>query len=442
MNRHSRRTFLTWVGGTAVAVGYGLGKPKRVSANDKLNIAGIGVGGMGGADVGGCSDENIVALCDVDDKQAAGTFEKYPNVPKYRDFRVMLEKEKSIDAVTVSTPDHVHAIAAITAMQLGKHVHVQKPMAHTVHEARAMREAAAKYKVVTQMGNQGHAAVGVRRICEWVWAGMLGPIKEVHCWTDRPIWPQGIGRPADTPPVPPTLDWNLWLGPAPDRPYHPAYLPGAWRGWWDFGCGALGDMACHIVDPANAALKLGAPAAISAEFAPDGNSETFPSWCVITYEFPARGEMPPCKLVWYERGQKPPRPSVIPENVKIGDGDNASMIVGEKGVITCGGWGDGIQVYPKDLFDECKKCPRTIQNSPGSYKEWIKACKGEEAAYHPDYTRSRFEYAGPFTEMVLLGNVAVRVGKRIEYDKQTGMITNVPEANELLTRTYRKGWEV
>ena len=263
----SRRDF---IGGAAAVAAFTivprhvLGGPGHTPPSEKLNIAGIGVGGKGAGDIGAVESENIVALCDVDEKQAGKTFEKYPGAKTYRDFRKMLEKEKNIDAVVVATPDHVHAPASMMAIKMGKHVYCEKPLTHSIYEARMLTEAARKHKVATQMGNQGHSGEGTRLICEWIWGGAIGEVREVHTWTNRPIWPQGIDRPEETPPVPPTLAWDLWLGPAPDRPYHPAYMPFKWRGWWDFGTGALGDMACHIIDPVFWALKLGYPKSVEA----------------------------------------------------------------------------------------------------------------------------------------------------------------------------------
>ncbi|MDH4240032.1 MAG: Gfo/Idh/MocA family oxidoreductase, partial [Phycisphaerae bacterium] len=315
----SRRDFM---GGAAAVAAFTivprhvLGGANNVAPSGKLNIAAIGSGGMGGGNINACRGENIVALCDVDDERAKDTYKRFPNAKKWKDFREMLDKQKDIDAVIVATPDHTHAVAAMAAMRRGKHVYVQKPLTRTVFEARTLTEAARKYKVATQMGNQGHSGEGVRLICEWIWDGAIGPVREVNAWTNRPIWPQGIDRPGDTPKVPDTLDWDLWLGPAPNRPYHPAYLPFAWRGWWDFGCGALGDMACHLLDPVFSALKLGYPDSVEA-CATKVNNETFPLASIVRYEFPARGDMPPVKLNWYDGGMKPPRPAELEPGLRM-----------------------------------------------------------------------------------------------------------------------------
>mgnify|MGYP001568324802 CR=1 FL=1 len=276
-----------------------------LGANERLNIAGIGVGGKGASDVSNVDQENLVALCDVDDANAAGSFKKYPAAKRYKDYRVMLEKEgKGIDAVTVSTPDHTHAPAAIAAMKMGKHVYCQKPLTHTVYEAREMARVAREHKVATQMGNQGHSNPETRRLVELIQGGVLGKVREAHIWTDRPIWPQGTDRPAETPDVPATLDWDLWLGVAPWRPYHKAYVPFAWRGFWDFGTGALGDMACHNMDIAFFALGLRDPLSVEAQSS-GVNNETAPKWSIIHYEFPAHADQPAVKMVWYDGGKKP-----------------------------------------------------------------------------------------------------------------------------------------
>jgi predicted dehydrogenase len=337
--------------GAAAAVAAFTFVPKRVlggagqsSANEKLNIAGIGVGGQGGGDMDALSSQNIVALCDVDDQRAADTFNKFPNARKYKDFRKMLDKEhKNIDAVMVATPDHCHAPAAITAMKLGKHVYCEKPMAHTIYEARRMTEVAKEMKVVTQMGQGGHAGEGLRFTYEFIHDGAIGPVREVHVWSDRPIWPQGIDRPKDTPPIPKTLDWDLWLGPAKWRPYHNAYVPFAWRGWWDFGCGAMGDMAVHNADPAFFCLDLDAPTAVEAQTS-EVNDETLPKWSIITYEFPAKGDRPAVKMIWYDGGKLPPRPPELEEGRSLGD--NGILFVGDKGKILCGGWSGAPRLIP------------------------------------------------------------------------------------------------
>jgi len=414
---------------------------RKIAANEKLHLAAIGAGGKGHSDISGArdaGDNNVVALCDVDWERAAGTFEENPKATKYKDFRVMLEKEyHNIDAVTISTPDHMHAPAAIAAMELGKHVYVQKPLTHNIYEARRLKELAAHYGVATQMGNQGHSGEGVRRLCEWIWSGVIGNVTEAHIWTNRPIWPQAIPRPKRVDPIPETLDWDLWLGVAPERPYNHAYAPFKWRGWWDFGCGALGDMACHIMDPAYTTLKLKYPTSVEA-VSEGNNDETAPKWAVITYQFPARGDLPPVKLVWYDGEKLPPRPEGVKEDEKLGDGDNGTLFVGDKGMLACGCYGGGPTLIPRERMKDFDRPDKTIPNSTGHYQEWIDACKGIEPA--EGGWRGGFDYAGPFTEMVHLGNVAVRAGCPIEYDAENMKITNAREANKYLKRKYRSGW--
>ena len=427
------------------------------SPNSKLNVACIGVGGKGVSDleeVGGHrfadekdekgvvhrvlkgEGENIVALCDVDANNLNSAASLYPKAKKYTDYRKMLDDMGSqIDAVVVSTPDHSHFPAAMRAIKLGKHVYVQKPLAFSVWEARELTLAARKHKVATQMGNQGHAGDGIRRLKEWIDAGVIGAVTTVHCWTNRPIWPQGIERPQGSKDVPGHLSWDLWLGPAPVRPYNDGYQPFNWRGWLDFGCGALGDMGCHVMDLAHWTLDLGAPTRVSATSTPM-NTETFPKSSIVTYQFPARGAKPPVTLVWYDGGNLPPRPAGLEPTRNFGE--SGSFIIGEKGTIMCGCYGsDGVYIVPETKREEMKNAlpPRSIPRSPGHYKEWIDACKGGKPA------GSNFDVAGPFTEAVLLGVVALKAGKPIEWDSAAMKITNLPEANKLLKREPRKGWE-
>jgi predicted dehydrogenase len=436
----SRRDFM---GSAAAAVAaftivprHVLGQPSNPPPSEKLNIAGIGVGGQGGGDIDNVSSENIVALCDVDQEKAGGTFKKFPNAKVYRDYRQMLEKEnKNIDAVVIATPDHNHAPAAIMAMRMGKHVYVEKPMAHTIYEARKMTEVARQMKVVTQMGNQGHAGEGLRLTYEFIRDGAIGKVHTVNVWSDRPIWPQGIDRPKDTPPVPPTLDWDLWLGPAPQRPYNPAYVPFNWRGWWDFGCGAMGDMAVHNADPAFFCLDIGAPIAAEAETS-GVNNETFPKWQIITYYFAARGDQPPVKVIWYDGKKMPPRPPELEPDRKLED--NGIMFVGDKGTILCGGWAGAPRIVPESKMQAYKRPPKTLPRSQGHHKEWIQACKNN----NPKGALAGFEYSGPFTEALLVGNLAVRLGKKIEWDSKNMKATNAPEADKYINKEYRKGWVI
>jgi predicted dehydrogenase len=414
------------------------------SPNEKLNIATIGCGGKGRADIMGCSGENIVAMCDVDDERASQMYKKYPNVPKYKDYRKMLEERKDIDAVTVTTPDHHHAPASVMAMKMGKHVYCQKPLTHSIYEARRMREVAREMNVVTQMGNQGHAFEGSRRMVEIVRDGVIGPVREVHCWTDRPNgkwWSQPRQRPTDMPPVPKTLAWDLWLGPAPQRSYNSLYCPHDWRAWWDFGSGALGDMACHIVDTVYWALELGAPT--SAEAVAEGTtSESAPAWEIIHFEFPAResktrGTLPPVKLTWYDGGKKPPE--------ELGDGkplpSNGTLWVGDKGrIYTKEEYSVRYQLLPHDKFADYEGpkpyLPRNPRTQKAPYLEWIAACKGGPMSL------SNFEYASRLTEAMLVGVLAVRLGKKIEWDAANMRATNAPEAASIVKREYRHGWTV
>jgi len=425
-----------------------LGGPGHTPPSDKLNIAGVGVGGMGKNNIRACAEagENIVALCDVDWDYAGDVFKQYPNAKTYKDFRVMLEKQKDIDAVVVATPDHNHAVVAMAAMQLGKHVYVQKPLTRTVWEARMLTEAARKYKVATQMGNQGHSGEGVRLICEWIWDGAIGEVREVHAWTNRPLWPQGIYRPHETPDPPSTLDWDLWLGPAPYRPYHPVYAPWLWRGWWDFGAGAMGDMGCHVLDPVFTALKLGAPSSVEA-YSPriyvergivkETMDETAPVSSIIYFNFPAREKMPPVKVTWWDGGLMPPRPEELEPGRRMGNGASGVIFIGSKGKLMCGEYGDSPRLIPESRMKAYKQPPKTLPRVEGTHEQnWIQACKGGEPAV------SNFDYSGPMTEAVVLGNVAIRMGQKLEWDAKNMTVTNVPEANALIKPEYREGWSL
>jgi len=451
----SRRQLL----GSAVVAGaftivpsYVLGANGQKPPSEKLNIATIGVGGMGGNNTRRCADagENIVALCDVDEK-LPGTvrvFNEYPNAKKYKDFRKMLEEQKDIDAVIVATPDHSHTVAAMMAIKMGKHVYVQKPLTHTVYEARKLTEAARQYKVATQMGNQGHSGEGIRLMCEWIWDGAIGPVREVHSWTNRPVWAQGIDRPKETPPVPEGFDWDLWLGPAPERPYNPAYHPFAWRAWVDFGCGALGDMACHILDPAFWALKLKYPSSVEASMSTRmsgegwskvGVRETYPQASIVRYKFPAREGMPEVKVTWYDGGLMPERPEELEEGRQMGDEDGGVLFVGDKGKLMCGCYGSNPRLIPETKMEDYKRpaktLPRIKEGVDGHEKSWIEACKGGPAA------SSNFDYSGPFTETVVMGNLAMlNPYKVLEWDGINMRFTNDETANEFVNPPYRAGW--
>ena len=405
-------------------------------ANDRLNIAAIGAGGKGAVDIAGCSKENIVALCDVDHERASQVFKRYPGVKRYTDFRVMLEQEGDrIDAVTVSTPDHTHAVASAMAIRMGKHVYCQKPLTHTVDEARILAQLARKHQVATQMGNQGHSHPDSRRLVELIQGGVLGQVKEVHVWTDRPIWPQGINRPTGSSQVPKTLDWQLWLGPAAQRPYQPAYVPFKWRGFWDFGTGALGDMGCHNQDLAYWALDLRDPTKIEVD-CPAVNQESAPEWSIITLHFPQRGERAPVQLVWYDGGKKPPRELVKGRELPT----NGSIFVGTKDTLYVPNyWGAGeflSGAKTSDFKHVNEFLVKPADFNSHHYQEWIDACKGGKPAL------SNFDYAGPMTEAVLLGNVALRTGETIHWDAKNMRVTNLPDANRFVQHHYRAGWKL
>jgi predicted dehydrogenase len=422
-----------------------LGRAAEPSPNNKLNIAGVGIGGQGGSDLEQVRSENIVALCDVDSEFAAKTFNKYPEAKRYKDFREMLDKEKNIDAVVVGTPDHTHAIVSNTAIKMGKHVYCEKPLTRTVHEARAVAKAARSAKVATQMGNQGMAFEGNRLINEWLADGAIGPVREVHVWSDRPThsgklplyWAQGIDRPQDTPPVPASLDWDLWLGPAPWRPYNPVYAPFRWRGWWDFGSGGLGDMGIHNLAPVFSALNLGAPESVYAS-STAVFKETVPLGAIVHYQFPARGNLPPVKLHWYDGGLLPARPEELEEDERNLDPEDGIIFVGDDGKMLVTGWGGrSPRLIPERRNQEYKRPAPTLPRSIGHHEEWIAACKSGSA------TRSNFGFAGPLTEAVLLGALCIRNGgEKLLWDSANLKITNVPEANKLLHYEYRQGWKL
>ena len=462
----SRREFLKRSSVSAAAFmvvpGSVLGLGGAQPPSQKLNLAGIGIGGQGASDLAAMADENIVALCDVDKNHGGHVFRKYPKAKQFTDYRKMLDEMKEIDAVVIATPDHHHAFAAMEAIKRGKHVYCEKPLTHSVWEARRLAAAAREAKVATQMGNQGQASERTRRLSELVWAGVIGKVREAHIWTDRPsnglfdeYWPQGVSRPKETPQVPASLDWDLWLGPAPERPYHPAYLPFKWRGWWDFGTGALGDIGCHAMDPVFRALKLGAPLSVQAA-STRVNQETYPLGSIITYQFPARPaaaqainrhikglsgtvsgevEMPACKLIWYDGGLRPPRPEELPGGIVMGD--NGQMLVGDKGFLL------GNAAYPESCAKQAAEVAKSLPRSDGHYTEWLLACKGGAPA------GSNFDWAGPLTESVLLGNVALRVQLRREltvskllWNSPDLKFSNLEDANRFLRREYRAGWAI
>jgi predicted dehydrogenase len=461
---------------------------KRFQApSDTLNIAIIGMGQQATENAQELLSENIVAVCDVDFKHSGQKVlertkerdgkprptgiawqEKFGKAARYTDFRELLDKQKDIDAVVIATPDHLHAVIAKAAMELGKHVYVQKPLTYSVHEARVLRSVAERTRVVTQMGNQGHSSDEARLINEWIAAGLIGPVREVYVWTNRPIWPQGIARPAQSAPQqrsgewnrrgvsdriasafagefppPEGMRWDLYLGPVrEDVKYHPIYHPFNWRGWVDFGVGALGDMGAHLIDHPYWALGLTYPTSIEASSTPWGGPrerpESYPLAMTATYEFPARGNQPPVRMYWYDGGLFPPRPDLLPLDVPL-NAEGGVIFKGEKGILMHETYGKKPTLYPESLMNEALSVPKTYPRITEKHEmNWAKACKGEAKATSP------FEYASALTEVMLLGIVALRAGqgRKILYDAQNMRITNDPEANQYLTREYREGWAV
>ncbi len=452
-----RRWFL---GSSAAALGYFMTADKlsAVRAADepssKLRIAGIGVGGKGSSDIDQAGNVGqIVALCDIDEGNLGAKTKKWPEAAKYFDYRKMLEEQaKSIDAVVVSTPDHNHALPSLMAMRMKKHVYCQKPLTHTVFEARLMRETAKKYGVCTQMGNQGSAESGLRRAVELVQDGLLGEIKEIHVWTNRPIWPQAPGvikRPDGEKPVPASVHWDEFIGPAPMRPYNAGYHPFAWRGWLDFGTGALGDMACHTANMAFRACELVSPTTIEAD-ATDVNPETYSSSAKIAFDYPKRGDKPhqsALKFYWYEGkrdGKKvlPPEEllaKLLKEKEKLAD--SGSIIVGSKAILfSPNDYGAQFRIIGAEAPNVSKpeRLPVNGKGDQGMKSEWAQAIRDGK----PEVAYSNFDIAGMLTEAILLGNVAIRAGKKLEFDAAAMKITNDKAANLLLSKEYRKGWEV
>jgi len=460
----SRRQFVGTVATTAAGLTI---VPRHVlgagfqAPSDTVNVAVVGYKhGMGTSNLMNViKTDNVVALCDCDEGPLADqraterkVFEQLPKAVKHKDYRKMLESQKDIDAVLVATPDHTHAVIAMAAMQLGKHVYVQKPLTRTISEARALTEAARKYKVVTQMGNQGHSEEGLRLMQEWFDAGALGDVREVHCWTNRPIWPQGMPRPTEEMPVPEGLDWDLWLGPAPVRPFHKTYHPFGWRAWQDFGAGAMGDMACHVMDASYTVLKLGAPtsviATLSYNFLPPAPgqrgfgqrveyNDSYPPSTVIHLSFPARGKMPPVKLHWYDGGLLPELPEDLEPGRKLPE--SGTIFVGDKGKMWCETYSESPRLIPESFMQAftrpAKTLPRVPEGRSGHERNWLDAIRQKGQAV------SHFDYAGPFTETVLLGNVALRFpSQRLQWDTAALKVTNLPEADQYVQHKYRPGW--
>lgn len=428
----TRRNFLRTSVGFGLAAGtvMPLLKPSRVlGANERLNVGVIGVGGRGAGDLAGVASQNIVALCDVDESRLNSAASQFPAARKYFDYRELLQ-QSDLDAVVVATPDHHHAPATVRALRRGLHVYCEKPLTHTVEEARLITRLAAEKKLATQMGTQNHEHPGYLRLVELIQSGAIGTVREVHVITDRPgrFWQQGLDKPQGKEPIPAHLKWDLWLGPAADRDYHSAYVPFRWRGWWDFGCGAIGDMAIHLMDPAFWALELGGPVKVTSE-GPPPHADSGPKWMHTRFEFGQRGKLAPVNVHWYEGEAKPPQE--IAAELPM----NGSLFIGDQGRIAIQ-HDQQPQLLPKEKFADFKGPDPYLPKSPGHHQQWIEACKTGSR------TGSAFAYSGPFTEIVLLGNVAYRAGATIEFDPAVGKVTNLASANQYLSKPYRKGWEV
>ncbi len=458
MKRHSalsinRRQFIQRTGaGVAlfnILPGSLLKGADATTPNAKLNVAGIGIGSRGGADVGEVAGlgHNFVALCDVDDKYAAKEFAKYPKAKQFKDYRVMLDKMgKEIDAVVIGTPDHTHAVIAMEAMRRGKHVYCEKPLAHTVHEVRELMAAARKYKVVTQLGNQGHSSDSIRRVCEWVWAGAIGKVHTIHagCNAFKNVYCQipNLAKLDQKHEVPATLDYDLWVGPVEFRPYSPLWVPWNWRGWMHFGGGTIGDWICHVVDPAYWALDLDAPTTVQAEvtdYDVAKHGQTYPSATKITFEFPAKKERGAVKLVWHDGNMEIPKPADFPGDEKVPS--TGAILFGDKGMIVHGSHGGGgCHLLPDKLMEQFsgKNAPeKKITRVKGHAWDWIEAIRtGRQAG-------SDFSYGGPLTQVALLGLIAIRFpGQKLEWDDKGMKFTNNKAANALLRSTYRRGWKL
>jgi predicted dehydrogenase len=430
------------IGAFSVVPRHVLGGPRQIPPSEKMNVAGIGIGGMGAANLSQLQSENIVALCDVDPNYAAHTVRKYPDAKFFTDYREMLDKQKNIDGVVIATPDHTHAVISAAAMRAGKHVYCQKPLTHDVYEARMLAKIAKEAKVATQMGIQGHSMEGLRLMCEWVSGGVIGEVREVDAWCSLTYYPWGHAgwssswsdRPKETPPVPTGLNWDLWIGPAPMRPYHRAYHPATWRCFWDFGCGMMGDRGAHTLDPVFAALKLCPPTSIEATSC--GNTrEVHPLSAIVTFKFPERPGFPPLKLTWYE-GTRPPRPDDLEDGRQV-PAEGGVFIKGTKGTIMAGVYGDSPRIIPETRMQEAKLPEKTLPRVKGAHEQdWARACKTGDPA------GADFSYSGPLTEICLLGNIAKRVDARIVWDAENLKITNLPDANQYVRTQYRPGWEL
>ncbi len=404
-----------------------LGASDLVAPNDKLNIVCIGVGGRGYHVARNVSSENIVALCDVDDNRAAKTYDQFPKAKKYHDYRIMLDKEeKQIDAVVVACTDHVHLPASVKAMKMGKHVYCEKPLGQNINEVRIATKVANECGVATQMGSGAHSGYNYYRVAAMIKSGVIGDVKEVHCWCDE-SWPPG-DRPKHQPPVPEYLKWDLWLGPAPVRPYHPTYHPLGWRHWWDFGNGRIGDMGCHMIDLPYTALDLKYPLTVEAD-GPTLNKESAPRWLIVKWTFPKRGNKPPVELTWYDGIKRPP----IQKQYNMPDWPEGTIFVGSKGMLIAQ-YGE-FKLFPEKDFVDYKP-PHFPFKQHSHADNWIIACKSDHLP------GCQFDYSGPLTETILLGTVAYRAGQKLEWDAQNQKVTNCPEANQFISRINRKGWEL
>ena len=400
---------------------------RTLSPNEKLNIGMVGVANRAGEDLKEVSSENVVALCDIDDQYLAAAKQKYPQAKTYNDFRRLLD-QKDIDAVVVGTPDHTHAVAAVAALRSGRHVYCEKPLARTISETRIITEAAQKHKRVTQIGTQIHAGSNYRRVVEWVQSGTLGPVREVHVWVAATYG--GTDLPRETPPVPPHVHYDLWLGPVDYRPYSPEYLPFRWRNWWAFGGGALADFGCHYMDLPHWALDLSRPLTVEAVDGPPVHPESTPPWLIVRYQYPARADKPPVQLTWYHGGKQP---SLL-STEQAAKWKSGVLFVGQKGTLLAD-YGRHTLLPERDFEGVAPPAP-FIKDSIGHHREWITACKTGSS------TTCRFDYSGPLTEAALLGNVAYRVGKKLDWDWNRLKATNSPEADSYIQHRYRKGWKI
>jgi len=429
--QQSRRAFLrsAALGGAGLCLLSYRARPDETPPSERLNVAVVGCGGRGAGNLSEMpKDVNIVALCDVDETRAAESFKRYPRAQKFSDFRVMLDKaHKEFDAVLVATPDHTHAVVGAAVLKAGKHLYCEKPLTHSVYEARVLTDLAREKKLATQMGTQIHAGANYRRAVELVWSGTIGDVKEVHVWNPARYSPGD--RPKDTPPVPAGLDWDLWLGPAPERPYHPCYVPGNWRGWWDFGTGGLGDFFCHYVDLAFWALKLRHPVSVEAEGSPL-HPESCAQWIIARYEFPARENLPPVRLTWYDGGKQP---SLLNE-AKLPPWKAGVLFVGDKGLLMAD-YGQR-KLFPEEKFKGFQPPKPTISDSIGHHQEWVMACKKGSP------TTCNFDYSGPLTEAALLGIAAYRSGEKFQWNAKDLKPVNAPKAERYIQREYRRGWRL